>query len=590
MKLDNISKYSLGLMATAFLSLVSCSDEMAPEQKGGHELMMKAQLAQDSQDYDNVWKAGSKLAVRAQGQTYTYTLGADGSMTADGPALTWSGESYPVSAWTPVAGNTLNLTDQTTADKMQACDLLAAQGEATSQYLFLMFNHQMTRMTWDLRSADASYTPEDIKEAKVNFIGYPSVNFTDGVVTPAGTPDSRIATFDTTTGGARQGEAIMAPADMWGKALMTVTIGGDEYIYIPDRANAADVASGAGDLLKGNWQKYHLTITRKTLSVEMESSDVAWGSAIELGTDDITDAKLEAEIAADVTDKPGYTASGLENGYIMDRTTGFTVSYTEEATGGLTWTGNCTVTRNETRLSGSSTATVQTYTFSNVKSDITVSYLTGVEKGDYVYDNGAWGKEASREGCETIGRVFHVGLDSRDDSSYSLCKIRGYVVPLAFSNSDELQWFANQSETKYIEALGDIPVSTDQAERESYYGGYKLTGLLNADLAPFSSEYAEQIPLWYAFKNIDMSAPALSSGWYIPTYAQLKDVCDSGLYERFSGVYWSSQVYPGTGNAAVGGVEEGDKTTLWAIRCGADQAAGYGWAIDRAKLLTILTF
>lgn len=275
---------------------------------------------------------------------------------------------------------------------MQACDLLAAQGEATSQYVFLMFNHQMTRMSWDLRSVDASYTPEEVQGAKVCFLGYASVNFAEGTVTPSGNPDSEIYTFDTTTDGARSGEAILAPADMWGKPLVKVTIGGDEYIYAPDRANASDLESGAGDLVAGNWQKYHLSITRKTLSVEMETSDVPWGNTVVFGDGDITDAKLEAEIAADVADKPGYKVSGVENGYILDRAAGFSVSYTEQGTGGLTWSGNCTVTRSERLLPGSSTSTVQTYTFTNVKSDITVSYLSGVETGDYVYDNGSLGQ------------------------------------------------------------------------------------------------------------------------------------------------------------------------------------------------------
>ncbi len=575
----------ISLMA---MGLASCSDDPATEGED-NALVMKAKLRQSpGQSGDSRWTEGEKVAVLAGGSSYTYTLSADGSMTPSGNALAWNGTEFDVKAWTPVVDQAVSITDQTTAEKLSACDFLFAEAKATSAYLYLIFNHQMTRMSWDLRHVDASYTAEQVRDAEIYFLGYGMVNFRNGQVTVSGNPDAQISAFETADGGARAGEAIMAPADMWGKPLVKIVIGGDEYIYSPERGNAADEASAAGELQAGKWQKYHLSISRKTLSVQMETSDVEWGAGHEFGNGDITDAKLVAEIASDVTDKPGYTVKGLDNGYILDRAAGFSISYSEDAFGGLTWTGNCKVSRTETLVSGN--ATTQTYTFTDVKSDIEVSYLSGVEEGDYLYDNGAWGKEENREGCKTVGRVFRVGFDSRDNSVYDLCKIRGYVVPLSFANTSEMQWFANQAEAKYIQALANIPVDSDPAARESYYGGYLLTGLLDSALSPFSSEWAEQIPFWYAFKNIDMAAPALSSGWYIPTYAQLKDVCASKMYDRFSGVYWSSQVYPGTGNAAVGGVEDGDKTTLWAIRCGADQAVGYGWAIDRAKLLTILTF
>lgn len=590
MYLKNINKYSVALLTVLGFGLASCSDESALPGDAENAVVVKAMMTEgpDAGSGQATFTAGDKVALLANGTSYTYTLSADGSMTPDGNSLVWEGNDFTVRAWTPVVNQAVSIADQTSAAKMSACDFLLAETKASSRYVFLIFNHQMTRMTWDIRHIDASYSEQQVNNAEIEFLGYGSVSFSNGEVTASGSPDSRIAPLESGNGYSRRGDAIMAPADMWSKPLIRITIGGDEYIYTPDRANASDAASAAGDLTAGKWQKYHISITRKTLSVEMESTDVEWGDNREFGNDEIADAKLVAEIASDVTDKPGYTVTGLSNGYINDRTKGFTVSYTENGLGGLTWTGTCKVTRTES--AGSGNASVQTYTFTDVKTDISVSYLQGVDEGDYVYDNGTWGKEANRDGCKTIGRVFRVGRDSRDDSSYDLCKIRGYVVPLAFANTSEMQWFSNQANSTFIQALADIPVSADPAVRESYYGGYRLTGLLNTALAPYSAEWAEQAPFWYAFKNIDMAAPALSSGWYIPTYAQLKDVCASGLYDRFSGVYWSSQVYPGTGNTAVGGVEEGPKTTLWAIRCGADQAVGYGWVIDRAKLLTILTF
>lgn len=585
----NSIKYCFCLIVVMGLGFASCSEEITPAATEDNTIVLKAQVKQSStQTATTMWQAGEKVAVVADGKTYRYTLAADGSMSPDGAELVWNGTNFNITAWTPVVDHALPLTDQSTADKMAACDLLSAETNVSSRYVYLIFNHNMTRMTWVLDHIDNSYTQQQINDAKIYFLGYGSVNFTNGSIATIGNPDSQIAALESVNNGNRQGDALMAPADMWGKPLIKIVIGGDEYTYSPNRGSDADETTSAGDLVSGKWQKYTLSITRKTLTVTMQSSDVEWSNNQQFGDNDITDAKLEAEIAKDVASKPSYTVTGIQNGYITDRTTGFTISYHEDALGGLSWTGNCKVTRTETLVSGN--ITKQTYTFSDVKSDITITYLASIQQGYYLYDNGAWGEDETREGCKAIGRVFHVGLDSRDDSSYGMCKIRGYVVPLQFGNTTEMQWFANQSEAKYIQALSNIPVSPDAATRESYYGGYKLTEMLQSALAPFSADWADQVPFWYAFKNIDMQAPATTSGWYIPTYAQLKDLCASGMYDKFIGTYWSSQVYPGTGNAAVGGVEEGDRNTLWAIRCSADQAVGYGWAIDRAKLITILTF
>lgn len=590
MNLSNIKIYSIGLIAMAGITISACSDTASdPEVPGNGAIQFIAQTTQEAPE-NSSWAEGAKVALRANGKNYSYTLSADGSLTASGTPLVWEGDNFTVHAWTPDTDRPVVLTDQTTAGKMAACDLLSADAEITSRYSYLMFNHRMTLVEWDFRSIDPSYTTAQVNAAKVTLLGYGSVNFTNGEVTATGNPTAEIASYETTVNGKRQGRAIMAPAEMWSLPLIHIAIGGDEYTYTPDRGNTADAAAGSGDLVAGKVQKYHITISRKTLSVEMESNDVEWGNSHEFGNGDIADASLLAEIAADVTSKPGYTVTGLQNGYITDRNAGFSISYTEEGLGGLTWTGSCKVTRTETSVTGSSTASVQTYTFTDCKTDISVTAIGAPEPGDYVYDNGTWGKDESRYGCTAIGRVFRAGRDANDDSDYDLCKVRGYVVPLTFANTTPMKWFVNQNETKYIDALSNIPVSSDVAARESYYGGYRLTGLLDADLAPFSADWASQIPFWYAFKNIGMTAPDITSSWYIPTFAQLKDVCTSKMYAAFSNVYWSSQVYPGTGNAAVGGVEEGVKTILWAIRCTDGASVGYGWAIDEAKLLVVLTF
>lgn len=86
MQLTYMTRYSLAVIAAAGLCMASCSDDAAPVAGGDGAVVLKAQ-----RQGENTWAAGSRVAVLADGKTYTYTLGADGTMTPEGSPLAWGG-------------------------------------------------------------------------------------------------------------------------------------------------------------------------------------------------------------------------------------------------------------------------------------------------------------------------------------------------------------------------------------------------------------------------------------------------------------------------------------------------------------------
>lgn len=436
MDLHYINKYCVALTAALGLGLASCSVNDMPEQNDS-TIKFAARVQNKPMQANG---HGTNVAVQANGKTYSYTLTADGSMKAQGDGLSWNGTDFDVKAWTPATDQSIDLTDQSTDEKLLACDLLTANGRAASHFVTLNFKHQMARAKWNIVSIDESYTEEQVSAVRVYFLGYGSVKFNAGTVTPEGNPDQRIAACEGYNPN-HQGIAHLAPADMWGKPLFRVEIGGDTYVYTPSKANESDLATAAGDLQAGHAKTYNIFIASHLMTVTTETTDAEWGNTHESGEGDIADARLKADIDAEVSALPDCKVSGINGQYVADRTEGFTITYTENALGGLTWSGTCKMTRSEVAAAGS--ATTHTYTFSDVKSDVKVTYLAGVEVGDYVYDNGTWGKEEAREDCKTLGRVFRVGLNDADDSSYGLSKVRGYVAPVNAVSGAEYKWFTN---------------------------------------------------------------------------------------------------------------------------------------------------
>lgn len=532
---------------------------------------------------ENRWDGGERIGVSSSDEVKAYTVDAGGAMTAEDGGFYWEGRSFGLSAWYPLTDEDIDLTDQSTEDKFFGCDLLASTAVASSKRVHFTFGHKMTRMWWELQQTEG-YSGQEVDEAVVTFLGYGAVSYENGELLPVGQPDSEISTWNVRSEYYRDGQAMMVPCEMWGKPLIRIEIGGDTYVYTPSLSNENDVAKKTGILVPGSWQRYYLAVNRKTLTVEvdMASEGIGWDDG---SIGEVADAKLAADIPSEVSGLSGYSVEGLENGLISDKDAGFSISYTENGTGGLTWNGSCRVERTET-------GGTHTYTFSDVRTNITVSYLPAVQEGWYLYDNGTWGPDAEKDGCMVAGRIFAVGKNDADNSVYPIEKVRGYVVCTSYLDAAQRAWVVNHGEPDYLSALADIPISSDETERESDWSGYLRTSGIDEALTGLSDTWKTTAPFWYAFKNAGVAAPDNTSGWYIPTVAQLRDIHESGYADGMIDSYWSSQVYAGTADTGEShGIQDGDKTTIWAMRYYVGgQEIQYGWSGDPAKLLLVLTF
>lgn len=196
-----------------------------------------------------------------------------------------------------------------------------------------------------------------------------------------------------------------------------------------------------------------------------------------------------------------------------------------------------------------------------------------LKPGDYYYSDGTWSDGGLRglnkttgeavmanpvPGPETgsktpIGVVFHAGRHTTDDSTYpaGMGTVKGYVV-----SSDDcgnmmtspLSWVNKTSDSTYKYLTG-ASTSTDD------YKGYFNTQQIKATAESKTHWSSANFPLPYTVvESHTPSAPAsISSGWYMPSLGQLKDLSkyrellninlgkiSSSMVGDDEGMYWSS--------------------------------------------------
>ena len=585
MNIINIWKCRLGIVLAACVGLFSCSDDADMENAGGDVLFFASVDKPVSRVTESAWDGDELVGVKSGETVKTYNVATDGTMTTDDTPFRYEGEPYDINAWSPLTSGEIDLTDQTTEEKFFDCDLLASSAKVESKSVRLVFNHQMTRMWWELQKYEG-YSTEEVNNAKITFLGYGSTTFTNGELSPIGDTDQSISTYNTWGEYYRNGQAMMIPCEMWEKPLIKVEIGNDTYVYTPSKSNQNDVLKKTGDLLPDTWQRYYLSVSKKGLVVDMESS-VNWNESEDFNGENIADAKVKPEISQNVESLSGYQTAGLTNGLVDDNVSGFSISYTDTDGGGLTWEGKCDVERTEVALQDNTTT--HTYKFSNIKSnEIKISYLP-VEVGQYFYSNGTWGTEAEKEGLETLGRVFYAGKHSTDNSIYpgNIVKVRGYVV--CTSTSDiSAKWLEN-SGSDDNKTLFRAYADSEERQSDENFLGYKFTEETETLLVDKEGEWQTAYPLWYEFKNKSISVSSLSSEWYIPSVGQLKSIVDSNIVEGMSDVYWSSNIYlPVTSNNWGSKATDGN---VWCMNYStSSKTVSAGWTQDPGKLILVLTF
>lgn len=157
--------------------------------------------------------------------------------------------------------------------------------------------------------------------------------------------------------------------------------------------------------------------------------------------------------------------------------------------------------------------------------------LPDPEVGMYYYSDGTWGADKTDE---AIGMIFYVGAGPGDsaDNYPMLNEIHGYVVALEDASS-MAQW--DQMPQMLMDLIG---ISTSTSD----FIGYKNT----QQLKEFAGQPFDQFPAAYAAVNYKVEAPATSSGWYLPSAAEMNE-----LFEKHNNTvdgkdYWTSTEHSGT--------------------------------------------
>lgn len=137
--------------------------------------------------------------------------------------------------------------------------------------------------------------------------------------------------------------------------------------------------------------------------------------------------------------------------------------------------------------------------------------------GQYLYSDGTWGTTATNaSGLKAIGIVFHVGKYDGDNGAYLMGTVNGYAVALKDVPEGKVKW---------TETALTNPTNIDgMAQSGANYDGYaysKLTSDVNG--TPYNQLQPVQAALNY---NVTVDATK-TSGWYLPTSYQLKDIYDN---------------------------------------------------------------
>lgn len=576
---SNIRNYSFGLILLSCMGGMSCTREADIDMTDTDGVVFSANIGQASRRGDNSWTGGELIGMQVGESVKTYRISdaATGAMVTDDEPYTWTSGEYQLHAWSPYTDKSISLTDQSDAEKMFACDLLECNATVNAKSVQLTFKHKMTRVWYELQQFPG-YTDEEANNAVISYYGHSSIKYTEGIIDKEGEPNSEILPRKIDD---RHGEAILVPGEMWDKPFIKVVIGGDTYVYTPKHTVATDEERQTGVLKEGYNQRYYLKVSKKGIEVSMESSSVGWDSET-IADNGIVDSKFKINLDEAVQNL-NPTLTNIDNNFFISGPT-FSLSYTESNIGGLICEGIYDMVR-------TTSGTTHTYTFSNIASDIQIRYIDEyVAVGDYYYSDGTWGSEATKQDCTTLGQVFKVGMDDTDaiENYNGLSKIRGYVVCTSSSiPNNTYAWIktADGNHKSYLSQLEGL--TEDDRQNRKKYLGYQLTKGIETALTHFTSNTPEEtleteFPLYYTFKSLNLESPANSSGWYIPSIAQLQDIKSSGIYNG-SDLYWSSNVY-----TEISG-EEVARIWAWEYNM-SDGTEKAGWASDPRKLILILTF
>ena len=454
----------------------------------------------------DTWTINDEVGVSVDGgsssKTYKITDASTGAMkpSVTGNPCYWQQKTgQHILAWYPAAGaGNVNISDQSSG--FANFDYLAADVTRNfiTEAISLPFKHQMAKVKYILQKGDG-ISVADLSSATVKMKGYTLASFTNGKLTGAyagNEEDNWITPI------AADKEVLIIPQQMQGKQFIKVRINNTDYFYTPTNETDANLKAG-------NVYVYTITVKKTGLEVTLSPS-IEWGQG-DVTTEGSEATTFKVKIPAVVGVIPVIEGAAQSAGELYTTSgNSFSITLENRATCFNVKGGVCDVER-------TSTGPSYKFIYSNIRSNLELVYGGYPEVGDYYNSDGTWSPDYDKGKC--IGVIFKSGAAAGDEAGNYDGKltngIHGYVVALQDALSTAGNWGTRGADT---------PITDVNDANATAYTGYSDTETI---ISTYSK--GDKWNDYQAFKAIvdyrsSISAPDISSDWYLPSLAQLYDV------------------------------------------------------------------
>ena len=452
----------------------------------------------------DTWLQGDEVGVQLGTKQAVYKITSSGTALEPKDAentLYWeNSDKALVKAWYPAEKKeNWDISDQSSG--YTSFDCLYAEKEmdfmSTGEEATLHFTHLMSKVECTVNS-DASLTV-----LKVTFFGASKLNFEAGVLTASSglveiTPESDNGKYT----------AILYPRQMQNQYFIVVYCDGSTFVYKP-------TSETDGNLQAGKLHKYEIKVVKGEVNVS--ASGVASWTEDQSSQDAVQKQSYRVILPESLPESlhDGYVITDLSNDNPITvqgnsfsvSSAGFSITYTETdlSKGFSILKGIGEVKRT---YNNEDSNIEYTFSFTNLKRDLTLSYGEYIQVGDYYFSDNTCSVLPTKDGATCIGIVFHVGTGAGDSkgnyagTSLAFNGIRGYAV--ALKDAGSFSWATEEGK------------STQTDSNENSWNGYSNNQIVKG-------AGVEKFP---AFKACAEFAPAAlnSSGWYLPSIAQLGEI------------------------------------------------------------------
>ena len=447
----------------------------------------------------DVWAPDDQVGVQLGTKQAVYKITSSGTALEPKDAentLYWeNSDKALVKAWYPAAKiENRDISNQ--SNGYTSFDCLYAEKEmdfmSTGEEATLHFTHLMSKVECTVKS-DAS-----LIVSEVTFFGASKLNFEAGVLTASSGLVEIIPESDN-----GKYTAILYPRQMQNQYFIVVYLSdGSTFVYKP-------TSETDGNLQAGKLHKYEIKVVKGEVNVSA-SGVSSWTE--EPSTQDavlkqsyrvILPESFGNYVITDLSDNSPVTT--IQDNSFSVSSAGFSITYTEtDLSKGFSILKGIGEVKRTYTPEGSK----YTFSFTNLKRDLTLSYGEYIQVGDYYFSDNTCSALPTKDGATCIGIVFHVGTGAGDSqgnyagTSLASNGIRGYAV--ALKDAGSFQWATEEGK------------STQTDPNENSWNGYSNNQIVKG-------AGVEKFP---AFKACAEFAPAAlnSSGWYLPSIAQLGEI------------------------------------------------------------------